>query len=211
VKVVVKPEDAQRVARRLAEETGTLGIREHGAGHRWIADRERRTATIAHEGTRYEVAVKHASADGEAYDLSAEYDDALAVAEETGLPVRAVLRRAEAAVRDGYAERLVHFVEGEDWPVDGEVYRAHSLDEEGFIHCSTPTQIVGVAQYLYADADDPHLLVLDPERIDAEIKYEEMPTGGFAHVYGPIPTDAVVDVVPFPREDGRYVLPDALS
>jgi uncharacterized protein (DUF111 family) len=33
------------------------------------------------------------------YDVSAEFDDALAVAEETGCPVREVMRRAEAAVR----------------------------------------------------------------------------------------------------------------
>ena len=100
VKVVVKPADAQRVARRLAEETGTLGVREHGAGHRWIADREQVTASISHEGIDYEVGVKVASAGGETYDVSAEYDDALAVAHETGLPVREVCWRAEAAVRD---------------------------------------------------------------------------------------------------------------
>jgi uncharacterized protein (TIGR00299 family) protein len=100
VKVVVKPENAQRVARRLAEETGTLGVREHGAGHRWIADREHSTATISHEGTEYGVAVKVASAGGEVYDVSAEYDDALAVARETDLPVREVCWRAEAVVRD---------------------------------------------------------------------------------------------------------------
>lgn len=99
VKVVVNPEDAQRVARHLAEETGTLGIREHGAGHRWIAERERQTATISHDGIDYEVAVKVASAGGDVYDVSAEYDDALSVARETDLPVRDVQRRAEAAVR----------------------------------------------------------------------------------------------------------------
>ena len=213
VKVIVKPEDAQRAARRLAEETGTLGIREHGAGHRWIADRETVTATIAHEGTRYEVGVKRAGTDGVAYDVSAEYDDALAVAEETGLTIRDVIRRAETAVRDGHADRLVHFVEGDRWDefADADEYRDPSLDEEGFIHCSTPAQIVSVAQYRYAEADDPRLLVLDPDRIDATIKYEEQPTDGFAHVYGPIPTDAVVDVLPFPRADGRYVLPDDLA
>jgi uncharacterized protein (DUF111 family) len=37
--------------------------------------------------------------DGEIYDYSAEYDAAAEVAEATGLPVREVLRRAEAAVR----------------------------------------------------------------------------------------------------------------
>ncbi|WP_136716144.1 nickel pincer cofactor biosynthesis protein LarC [Halorientalis salina] len=99
VKVIVKPEDAERVARRLAQETGTLGVREHGAGHRWMADRELVTATISVDGTEFEVDVKVASdADGTVFDVSAEYDDALAVARETDLPVRAVMRRAENAV-----------------------------------------------------------------------------------------------------------------
>jgi hypothetical protein len=99
VKVIAKPEDAERVARRLAEETGTLGVREHGAGHRWVADREVRTATVSVDGTEYEVDVKVASdADGAIYDVSAEYGDAAAVARETGLPIREVMRRAEAQV-----------------------------------------------------------------------------------------------------------------
>ncbi|SFG52034.1 hypothetical protein SAMN04488063_2293 [Halopelagius inordinatus] len=101
VKVVVRPEDAERVAHRLAVETGTLGIREHGAGHRWVAAREFRTATLDIDGDAHDVAVKVASDEtGEAYDYSPEYDDALAVARETGLPVREVMRRAESAVRD---------------------------------------------------------------------------------------------------------------
>jgi uncharacterized protein (TIGR00299 family) protein len=99
VKVVAKPEDRERVARRLAEETGTLGVREAGASHRWVADREIETARIEVGDGNYEVDVKVASAGGEAYDVSAEYNDALAVARETGLAVREVMRRAEAVVR----------------------------------------------------------------------------------------------------------------
>jgi hypothetical protein len=101
VKVVTKPEDAERVAHRLAVETGTLGIREHGAGHRWVAERDFQTVTLDVSGRSYDVPVKIAStADGEVYDVSAEYDDAAAVARETDLPVREVARRAEAAARD---------------------------------------------------------------------------------------------------------------
>ena len=100
VKVVVKPEDAERVARKLAVETGTLGVRETGARHRWVADREFETATVEIVGEAYEVAVKIASdSGGEVYDVSAEYDDASAVAAETDLPVREVVRWAENAVR----------------------------------------------------------------------------------------------------------------
>jgi len=105
VKVVVKPEDAERVAYRLAVETGTLGIREHGAGHRWTARREFETATLDVDGDDYEVSVKVGSdADGVVYDRSAEYDDALAVANETGLPVREVMRRAVDAVASDDAD-----------------------------------------------------------------------------------------------------------
>jgi len=99
VKAVCKPADAERVAERLARETGTLGVREHGAGHRWIADRAFETVTVEVDGAAHEVTVKVASTtDGDVYDVSAEDDDAAAVAAETGLPVREVRRRAESQV-----------------------------------------------------------------------------------------------------------------
>ncbi len=100
VKVICKPEDSERVARRLAEETGTLGVRDAGVTSRWIADRAFETVDLEIEGETYEVTVKVASdADGQVYDVSAEYDDAAAVARETGLPTRVVAERAEATVR----------------------------------------------------------------------------------------------------------------
>jgi uncharacterized protein (TIGR00299 family) protein len=212
VKVVVKPEDAERVARRLAAETGTLGVREHGAGHRWVADREVVTATILEGGERHAVAVKVAGDEGGPFDFSAEFDDAQAVARETGLPVREVTRRAEAAVRDGRADRLVHVTERDRWAAlaDGDAYTHPSLDEQGFVHCSTPEQVLAVAETNYRDADDPVLLVVDPDRVGAEIRYEEQPSGGYAHVYGPIERAAIGDVLDLPREDGRFVLPEQL-
>jgi len=99
VKVVTKDEDADRVARKLAEETGTLGIRETGVSHRWIANREFEEVLVEYDGHSYEVIVKLASdTDGTVYDVSAEYDDALDVAHAAGVPVREVMRQAEAAV-----------------------------------------------------------------------------------------------------------------
>jgi len=212
VKVVAKPEDAERVARTLAEETGTLGVREHGAGHRWIADREVVAATVLEAGHRHEVAVKLGTDDaGEIFDVSAEYDDAAAVATALDLPVRELQRRAEDAVRDGFAERLCHIVERERWAgfEDAAEYTHPTLDEQGFIHLSTPAQIPAVAQSNFLDAEDPVLLVLDRERL-TDVKYEEQPAGGYAHVYGPIDTDAVVDVLALPFEDGHFGVPDEL-
>ncbi|WP_313694581.1 nickel pincer cofactor biosynthesis protein LarC [Halorarum halobium] len=98
VKVVCKPDDAEAVARRLAEETGTLGVREGGASHRWIAERSFETVALDVDGSTHEVSIKVAAdASGTVYDVSAEYDDAAAVARETGLSTREVIRRAEAA------------------------------------------------------------------------------------------------------------------
>ncbi len=101
VKVICKPEDRERVARALAEETGTLGVRDAGATHRWIANRRFETVELVVDGTAYEVTVKIASdSDGTVYDVSAEYDDAKAVATETGRAVREIIRRAEAIMSE---------------------------------------------------------------------------------------------------------------
>jgi len=96
VKVIVKPEDAQRVARALARETGTLGVREHGSGHRFVADRETRTVTVETEDGPVEVGVKIASDGEDVFDISTEYDAAAAASKETDLPTRELMRRAEA-------------------------------------------------------------------------------------------------------------------
>jgi len=213
VKVVVDPGDAEAVARALAGETGTLGVREHGAGHRWVADRRVVWATIE-EDRRHEVGVKIGSdATGEVFDVSAEYDDAAAVARETGLTVRSVRRRAETAVREGGAldGRVYHVIEREQWEAVEEAYAPASLEGVGYVHCSPADRLVAVAQYNHPDAVDPVVLAIDPDELDAAVVYEETPSGAFPHVYGSIGVDAVADVFAFPREDGRYQLPEALS
>ena len=101
VRVVVTPEDVDRVACRLAAETGTLGIRETAATHRWIAERSIETVSVAVGGRSYGIDVKIAADDaGATYDVSAEHDDCVAVAAETGEPVREIRRLAETAYRE---------------------------------------------------------------------------------------------------------------
>ncbi|MEU1294192.1 DUF952 domain-containing protein [Streptomyces sp. NPDC005840] len=74
--------------------------------------------------------------------------------------------------------------------------RGRTLQEEGFVHCSTAAQLPGVAAAFYAGLDDLVVLVVDPALLDAEVRYE----GGFPHVYGPIPVNAVVEVRAWPGE-----------
>lgn len=101
VQVIVRPADVQRVARALAEETGTLGVRETGVDHRWVAERRFETVDLDFDGETHEVTVKIASDDaGAVYDVSPEYDDCEAVAGRVDRPTRAVMRRAETAARE---------------------------------------------------------------------------------------------------------------
>jgi uncharacterized protein (DUF952 family) len=98
-------------------------------------------------------------------------------------------------------------------------YLAPSLQTEGFIHCSTEHQIVRVADSFYAGRNGLVLLVIDPSRLQPELRWEppahptpqaDPPTADelFPHIYGPINIDAVTNVVEFePNTIGKFSLP----
>jgi uncharacterized protein (DUF952 family) len=92
-------------------------------------------------------------------------------------------------------------------------YRAASLNEQGFIHCSTSEQVVPVANFLFAGHCDLVLLCIEVGKLEAKVRYENCEGGQdlFPHVYGSINLDAVVDVVDFhPDQDGRFQLPSEI-
>ena len=93
-------------------------------------------------------------------------------------------------------------------------YRAPSLDTEGFIHCSLPTQVNHVADWFYRDIPDLVLLCIDPALLTSELRWEPSSdafAGEFPHVYGPIPLRAVRAVVPWVRGDDGFELPIEVS
>lgn len=73
-------------------------------------------------------------------------------------------------------------------------YRAASLESEGFIHCSTEAQVERTLARFFEGQAGLVLLVIDPERLTAEVKFEAADGESFPHVYGPIDRDAVIDV-----------------
>ena len=92
-------------------------------------------------------------------------------------------------------------------------YRAASLKEEGFIHCSTPEQVVRVANFLFAGQSGLVLLCIEVGKLDANVRYENCEGGQelFPHVYGSINLNAVLDVIDFnPDPDGRFRLPSEI-
>lgn len=102
-------------------------------------------------------------------------------------------------------------------------YRGDTLDAEGFIHFSTPAQVVATANRRFRGHTGLLLLVVDPTKLAHELKYEAPFEGTaaegddyreqrFPHLYGPLNLDAVIDALPFePDADGLFHLPAALQ
>ena len=100
-------------------------------------------------------------------------------------------------------EHIFHVTRADDWRVaQGRgTYRLstrdRTLEEEGFIHCSYAHQVAHVVATYFRDVDGLLVLVIDPQRVKAEIREES--AGGderFPHIYGPLNLDAVIEARP---------------
>lgn len=109
-------------------------------------------------------------------------------------------------------EFLLHLCGQRDWETaeaSGELCPA-SLSETGFVHLSTPEQVHLPANRLYAGRTDLVLLHIDPRQLTAPLRWEHgVPTDPesmrFPHLYGRLPTSAVMNVTPYlPGPDGRF-------
>ena len=115
---------------------------------------------------------------------------------------------------------IFHITSRTDWEAaqaQGE-YIAESLATEGFIHCSTISQVIPVADNFYKGQNSLLLLMIEPTLLSSTLKWEA-PTGGtpppgvpegdqFPHVYGPINLNAVVNVIELVTDsNGQFSLP----
>lgn len=117
-------------------------------------------------------------------------------------------------------DEILHMALPEDWDAarpSGEYRistRGMTLDEQGFIHCSYPRQIETVANAFYYDVAELVLLHIEPTLLEAEIKVEPGAAGEselFPHIYGPIPTAAVVATTWWDRgDDGVWHRPSTM-
>lgn len=109
---------------------------------------------------------------------------------------------------------IYHIATRADWEAalrDG-VYttstRGVTLAEQGYIHACDAARVAGVANAFYSGAaEELVLLTIDPSRVRAEIRYEDVPGADapFPHIYGPLTPDAVIAARPFaPAPDGTY-------
>ena len=87
--------------------------------------------------------------------------------------------------------------------------RGMSLEEVGFIHCSTRDQLEATANGFYADVDQVVLLTIDPLLLSSQIVFEPPAPDSpllFPHIYGPLPVAAVNLATPWTRSPSGWSL-----
>jgi uncharacterized protein (DUF952 family) len=108
---------------------------------------------------------------------------------------------------------IYHIATTSDWARaqrDGEYAvstRGVTLADQGFIHASTAGQLASVANLFYRGVPDLLVLVIDTDRVAAEIRYERVPGADapFPHIYGPLNVDAVIATRPLEAgPDGEF-------
>jgi uncharacterized protein (TIGR00299 family) protein len=104
IQVMAKPQDSSRLARKIIEETGSLGVRIIPIKHRLIARREMDKVSISLNGKDFLIAVKVArDLKGALLNISAEFDDCKKASQESGIPVRDVIRFSESEARKNFS------------------------------------------------------------------------------------------------------------
>jgi uncharacterized protein (TIGR00299 family) protein len=105
VTVIALPETSTALARLMARELGTLGVRCIPVVHRFVAERTIADVEVEITGSKKRLPVKCGWIDGRIYTLKAEFDTARDWAVELDLPVRDVLRAIEAAAWNQVREK----------------------------------------------------------------------------------------------------------
>lgn len=110
---------------------------------------------------------------------------------------------------------ILHITQRQEWEQAKllKSYRGDTLDTEGFIHCSTPLQVVKVANTFFPNQKGLILLCIDSNQVQPEIRYEGVEEDElFPHIYGPLNVDAVFKVIDFDlNEEGKFELPQEFT
>ena len=106
-------------------------------------------------------------------------------------------------------DRLIyHIATATDWAARTDAYVPERFDTEGFIHCSTSSQIADVASRLFRGRDDLVVLLIDPDRVFPFIRYENLEGGHelYPHIYGPLNAGAILDSRPMCVDQGGNIV-----
>jgi len=95
---------------------------------------------------------------------------------------------------------IYHITKEDKW-IDAQAkgtFVAESLATEGFIHCSTESQIPGVLQRFYQGQNDLVKLKIEKSKVERPLIFELAGSINevFPHIHGAINLNAIVEVTP---------------
>lgn len=105
---------------------------------------------------------------------------------------------------------IFHIAVAAEWVAATSAYRPDRFDEDGFIHCSTASQVMQVARTRFRGRRDIVLLRIDPDEVEREVRLENLEDGHelFPHIYGELDLSAVTGIEPLVLgPDGEFVTP----
>lgn len=105
------------------------------------------------------------------------------------------------------AENIVHICTKANWQeaISSGTYQPQSLELDGFIHFSKPSQVLSVANTFYSGVGDLLLLWIDIDKLTHELRWEKSDGEIFPHLYGSLNLDAVLTGTDFlPDKDGIF-------
>lgn len=95
IRVIARHEEMDRLAKIMIMETGSLGVRVFLSLHRYLAEREARAVNVEICNQTFQVAVKISRMEGKLLNIKPEYEDCKRIADETGLPLRVVMKKVQ--------------------------------------------------------------------------------------------------------------------
>lgn len=87
-------------------------------------------------------------------------------------------------------------------------YGRKSLEKFGFIHCSDLDTYYLVAPNFKDDFNKRLILLIDTNKVDSEIKWEDAQGVDFPHIYGLLNKDAIIGVYDHLWNDDRVWIPN---
>jgi uncharacterized protein (DUF952 family) len=111
------------------------------------------------------------------------------------------------------SDPIFHIAVAREWADVTTAYRPDGFEEDGFIHCSTASQVMKVARRRFHGRQDLVLLRIDPDLVDQEIRLENLDGGDelYPHIYGELDLSAVTGLEPLVLGgDGEFITPTLL-
>lgn len=105
---------------------------------------------------------------------------------------------------------IIHITNKKSWQksrVDG-YYVPEYLNEEGYIPCARPAQLIEVIAHIFQGREDLLMLCIDEEKVEADIKYEDLYDSGekYPHIYGRLNLNAVLEVCNFVADKEKHIM-----